>query len=483
MKAFRSIASIPVLYRVPVLVALLVIVVSAIISERVLDRLSRTQQAYLDALAATYLDGLSSATLPGVLRNDVWEVFDALDRSKASYEALAPVETVVTGEDGNVLAATDPARIPSYSRLPAEYGDRFIGNAVTIEESSMTGYVRRDLLYRGQTVGAIYAVFDVSHLFAERREVFMTLLVTNAVLAVLFALGGFLLVRRMVEPMLVLERHMLSAAQGVARPIAPSQFPSRDPEAERLFNGYNSLVEAEQERAQFALRLAEEERIASLGRLASGMAHEINNPLGGLLNAVDTLRRHGATPSVRDTSVSLIERGLNGIRDVVKAALATYRPDSVDRPLYARDIDDVRLLMRPEVARRRQRLNWTVNWNDSDGSSFGPVRQAVLNLLLNASAATPEYGQIELTATAAGGRLLIEIGDEGTGMPEDIAGILTSAQPGAAVRPGRGLGLWMVRRVVDDAKGEIRVARKESGGTRVTLDLPLVGEELTSDVA
>ena len=134
MNLLRRFRSIPVSYRVPVIVALLMVVISAAISERVLNRLSRTQESFLNGLADTYLDGLSSAVVPAVLREDVWEVFDALDRSSASYKSLAPIETVVTGTDGRVLAASDPKRIATYSELSADYLNRYGPEVVTIDE-------------------------------------------------------------------------------------------------------------------------------------------------------------------------------------------------------------------------------------------------------------------------------------------------------------------------------------------------------------
>lgn len=478
MNGFRRLRAIPVSYRVPILVALMMVAISAVISERVLDRLSRTQESFIDGLAGSYLDGLTAAVLPAVLRGDVWEVFDALDRSQKSYQALSPIEAVVTGADGKVLAATDPTRVPSFSELPEAYASRYGARTVTFDREADTGFAFRDLVYQGQKIGAIHTAFDASHIFAERREILATLLVTNGILAAIFSLGGFLLVRRMIEPMRVLEDHMRAAANGMAEPISARDFPPRGGEVASLFNGYNALVHAERERANFAMQLAEEEKLASLGRLASGMAHEINNPLGGLFNAIDTLKTHGRTPGVRDTSISLIERGLNGIREVVEAALATYRPERSGRPLSADDLEDVRVLMKPELRRRRQSLEWDVDWPAGFAASIpgGPVRQAVLNLLLNSSAATPEGGTIGLSVERTADQLRIAVFDEGPGMPRDSIAMLCDQDPGPAVRAGRGLGLWMVRRMVDACGGKAAVEARPSGGSVVTLILPVAKE-------
>ena len=115
------------------------------------------------------------------------EVFDALDRSSSVYASLVPIETLVTGSDGRVLAATDPNKIRAYSELPVEYATRYGTDVVTIDEDRLTGFARRELVYQGLPIGAIHATFDVSHLFAERREVLITLLATNAVVASVFS--------------------------------------------------------------------------------------------------------------------------------------------------------------------------------------------------------------------------------------------------------------------------------------------------------
>jgi signal transduction histidine kinase len=134
--------------------------------------------------------------------------------------------------------------------------------------------------------------------------------------------------------------------------------------------------------------------------------------------------------------------------------------------------------MKPELRRRRQRLDWHVDWPAEIAATIpgGPVRQAVLNLLLNASAATPEGAAIGLSVERTTDRLKISVSDEGPGMPRDSIAMLSDDDPGPAVRAGRGLGLWMVRRMVDACGGKAAVEGRPTGGSIVTLILPIPEE-------
>ena len=117
-----------------------------------------------------------------------------------------------------------------------------------------------------------------------------SLIVTNAALTFVLALAAWLVVRRMMRPVQVLASHLETGMQRQVEPI-PDAFLDKAPvEFRRLFEAFNRMAEAIRERETLSRQLVEEERLASLGRLASGMAHEINNPLGGLFNAIDTLK-------------------------------------------------------------------------------------------------------------------------------------------------------------------------------------------------
>lgn len=475
---WHRVSRIPITLRVPALVVLLMVAVSVVTSERVVTRLVETQERHLRSLAAAYLDGLSSSLVPHVLRGDIWEVFDVLDRARDRYDALHPLLTVVGDANHLVLAASDPRAAPARGPLP----DAFAGltpDGMAIEPDSGRALVRRTLTYQGRSIGSINAMLDISHLLAERRDVTATLILSNAFLTLILAGAGYLLVRRMVRPVRILSDHLREGSAGQVRAIPRERFPSEGNDFRELFENYNSLVEAETERRTLAMHMAEEERLAALGRLASGMAHEINNPLGGLFNALDTLKQHGDSPSVRSTAISIVERGLIGIRDVVGAALATYRPGQSLRPLAPGDLEDLALLIRPEVRRKRLDFYWA-NAVDGTLSVPGtPVRQLVLNVLINACNAAGEDGRVDAAAWVEAGNLVIEVGDSGPGMPDAAKDQLIDSP---CTSPGGGLGLWIVRRHIDELGGKIDVERSDLGGALVRMTIPTAQEGL-SDAA
>ncbi len=481
----------PITIKAPLMVAVFMIGVGVLASHLVLTRLAETQERHLRALTAAYLDGLSSSLIPHVLREDVWEVFDVLDRARSLYGGIAVRRTIVLNGTGQILAASDPARFPTGTALPAAQSAVFAARAesrgeepvLVVDANGRRAHVRRDLVHQGRKVGSILADIDISDLIAERNRVLATLALTNGALILAMAVAGYFAIRRIVRPVRTLADHLERSRQGRIGPIPRAALPPPHSEFGHLFRRYNALVQAVDEREALARRLAEEERLASLGRLTSGMAHEINNPLGGLFNALYTLKHHGEKEHVRLATIRLLERGLGGIRDVVRAALMAYRDKGQRRVLARGDLEDLRVLIGPETKRRRLTLKWNNAISGQVSAPVAPIRQALLNLLLNACAATPEGGTVSFEASANGETLRLVVSDTGSGLPDRYRAFLESEGPiTAPIVEGSGLGLWLVRRLVDEVNGQVAIGVGHGVGTRITLSIPLDREALR-DVA
>ncbi|WP_246668969.1 sensor histidine kinase [Ancylobacter sp. TS-1] len=469
--------------KVPLAVAALMVLVGVVLSERVLSRLDQSQERHLRELAQSYLDGLSSAIAPSILRDDVWEVFDAIERAQQLNKSLRPAETIVANADDRVIAASDPRLHPVGKAVATSIVDATGQGTFRFDSGADQAYAQRELSYPGRKVGTIYASFDTRHLAIERRGVLTTLVLTNGFLTLLLAAAGWLLVARMMRPIRILSDHLGSARETDVAPIAPEIVAASQGEFGRLFQAYNALVQSTAERQELSKRLAEEERLGSLGRLASALAHEINNPLGGLFNALATVKSHGHIESVRVGSVGLLERGLVGIRDVVRTTLALYRTDGSRRDLMATDIEDLGLLIAPEA--RRREVSVTIG-NALEGSvplPSTPMRQAILNLLLNAVAAAPAGSVVALSAASCGDGLVVEVRDCGPGLPLEAAALLTGTAGARPLRDGAGLGLWMTHRLLHELGATIAVAYPETAGTCVRVSIPFERDEEFAHVA
>lgn len=477
MKPFRS--PWPISVKVPVAVASLMLLVGVVISERVLTRLAVTQERHLSALSQSYLDGLSSAIVPALLREDSWEVFDAIGRLQELNKGLRPVEAVVTNADGSVIASSQPRRFPiGTTYKPAHEASP---EGFSFEAGADTASAVRILSYPGRVAGIIYATFDTRHLAAERRDVLIALFVTNGVLTLVMAAAGWLLVSYMMRPVRILSEHLGATRESSAARIPDEIVKAAKGEFRLLFRSYNALVRSIDEREVLVKRLAEEERLGSLGRLASTLAHEINNPLGGLFNALATLRTHGHLAHVRESSLALLDRGLIGIRDVVRSTLAIYRVDRAPRQLTGEDIADLNLLIGPEARRKSVRVLLSNALTGSVALPSSPVRQIVLNLLLNAVAAAPVGSEIELAAHIAEERLCVTVSDYGPGFPEFATDLVAGPLPSSM--PSGGLGLWTIRRLLDELSGSIAIKRLAETRTVVTIDIPIKRQEDLRHVA
>lgn len=470
---------IPLTVQAPLLAALLTVIFAVAISQVVLSRLAREQTLALRNLSSAFMDGLTTAVTPGLLTQDVWETFDSLDRAREQYGAVNARYMVVLLPDGRVLAGSAPDRFPVRSLLAKDLQELVARDKpLVIDETVGKAWLVRGVEQEGFRIGTVLAELDISGLLAVRREILWTLIAVNSGLTVLFSFASYYLVQRLVRPLSIVQRRLADASEGRLERIGAATIAGSSPEYRTLFNQFNRMVEAHTDREVLAAELANQEQLAMLGRLASGMAHEVNNPLGGLMNAVDTMDVHGDNQDVRQRTIDLLRRGLAGIQHVVRAALVTYKTSHKTRLLTRLDLEDLPFLIQHEVGMKHLALSWRNNLPDEVSIDASSIRQIALNLLLNACAASPERGNVHFSASLEGEMLSLTVANEGPELPEAALVAVRAGAAGDAAPSGHGLGLWTASRLAAKLSGDLKLRSPASGGALAEFSAPVTKEML-----
>jgi two-component system, NtrC family, sensor kinase len=244
---------------------------------------------------------------------------------------------------------------------------------------------------------------------------------------------------------------------------------------DELEHGAEKLREAQD-------RLIRSERLASVGRLAAGLAHEIGNPIAALMGLEDLLLTGDlSSEEQRDFLVRIrseTERIHRVLRDLLEFARPASAPTTAakDEPGSVSDaIADVVALVRPQRAFREVELRVDASF-DLPRVVLGRERimQVLLNLLLNATDAVGPHGQITVRAERHDGDVVIVVEDDGPGIDQAILPRLFEPFVSTKeVGKGTGLGLAVCRGIVESVDGSIRLEEGRARGTAFVVSLPV----------
>lgn len=460
--------SMPIALQMPVLAGVSVFL--AAVATTQVATLTLGREALRDAarLGAVYLDGLSSTLAEPLRRGDQAALLAAMQGAMTFQQGIRErrLEVVLPDGAGRVVASSATSA-PHTS--PASRGQRDV--AWEVAPDGRTAWAQRGFALEDGRIAILAAELDLSEAVEWRQRLSRWLLALDFALAAIAGLIAALLARRALAPLLSVVS-VIGRAGGSDFARSPEGAIPAGTEAARLTAAIDLMMARLGEREQLARQLGERDRAAELGDLAATVAHEVRNPLAGMLTAIDSTRRFGADPAVRGESLDLLERGLRQIQRVVDDTLSAHRGTLKVRSLEQSDIDDVLRLLAPEATARRVSLHREGMLAEPFATDALPVRQALLNLLLNAVQATPRGGRVLLrVGNEADGRLLIEVEDEGGGLPEAQRRRLE----GMDAR-GPGLGLTVVMRELVRLDGEIGVHAEPGRATRITLRLPVCRE-------
>ena len=294
------------------------------------------------------------------------------------------------------------------------------------------------------------------------------LAVAAATLAVLVPLS-LRTTGRLAERIAAIERHVGRIAGGEFGHRLPAARTVDAAEVGRLVAGVDHMS-ATLDTLQSELVAGERQRL--LGQLAAGFAHELRNAVTGAQLAIDLHRRRCGTPAA-DDSLSVASRQLAILEEEVRGLLALGRqPQAAPEPLV---VDELLAEVRDLTTPRCQHAGVRVEVGPATGLTIhgrrDALRAALVNLALNAIDATGRDGTLRITATAADGRLVLGVEDDGPGPPEAIRDTLH--EPFVTGKPeGIGLGLAVAKAVAESHGGDL-AWRRAGGWTRFTITLPL----------
>lgn len=459
----------PLATRLPLLAGTVAFVAAVLTTQVAVRTLAMEAEREAQRLGEVYLDGLAAAVLPALAAGDIPALQAALDRALGFQQGVRERRLVVTDPRGALIAE---AGLPEDPAFPAPVSSGAFADAWLRHPERHTAWTQRAL--PAAAGGAVIAAkLDFSRAAARRQRLELGLLGLDLLLGAVAAAFAAALTRRALRPFLTVAAALERAGGGDFAPIAVPDRGAGRTEGGRLAAAFNLMAARLAERERLAARVAEQEQAAVLGRLAATVAHEVRNPLAGMLTAIETTRRFGDDAAARTEALGLLERGLRQIEGVVQATLAVHRGEAEPRPLTREDLDDLRLLLAPEARRRSVALAWQVAMEEAFPTDALPVRQALMNLLLNAIAASPPGAEVSLAAQRdEAGDLLIDICDEAGGLPPEA-----HARIDGRGDAGRGLGLGVVMAQLGRLEGRIEVDSQEGAGTKIRLRLPARGAE------
>jgi two-component system NtrC family sensor kinase len=242
----------------------------------------------------------------------------------------------------------------------------------------------------------------------------------------------------------------------------------------------STLIErksAQQERLRLLEQLQHADRLATIGHLAAGVAHELNEPLGAILGFAQLARKHPDLVEAVDSDIRKIEAAALHAREVTARLMHVGRRNTPTRePLDLNAvIRDALAFLGARMARSRIALACALEPElPMVTGNRAQLQQVVINLVVNAIQAMPDGGELAVETAAGDGSIVLVVRDSGAGMSEVIqARIFEPFFTTKQASEGTGLGLPVVREIVESLGGSIGVRSEPGAGASFRVSLPV----------
>lgn len=409
------------------------------------------------------------------------------DRRAAEFKRLTGSE-IAFGAGGRILAST----LPPDSRTPVEAVMHAASMTPVTLGSEEYVALARPLVAGGSPSpdGPVALILrsrtEQMQFLSAIRAGLVGVLVVALLLATIFSYG---VARTMTRPLAAITTAMrdVAATGDLTRKVTLKSRAWDDEDARTLAAAFNTLTESI---ARFQREAAQKDRLSSLGRLSTVIAHEVRNPLMIIRASLASLRRDRVSPSELREAVADIDEETRRLNRIVTEVLDFARPirfdvaeadvnqicrGSVDAawagdptPSVTLDLDPA---MPPVVTDAERLRTALVNMLTNARHAVGAIARANTGTDGRAAVAVADGPAVRLTTRALGGRVVIAIQDRGVGIaPEDMPHIFDPFF--TTRRAGTGLGLPIAKNIIEGLGGTLHVSSRPGEGTEVRIDLP-----------
>jgi signal transduction histidine kinase len=459
-----------VTFRTRLLLGLAVLVLTAVASSGwLLLTVARVQlQGAQESQARLLGEQISRELLAGL--DEKAPLGDPINRTRLDAAATSLMtrgharEVVVVDEQGRAIvgAAPDDPALAQVSTL-------------FLQRHPKGTFVYVPLATAGRRAGAVrIALDDASDLtaaFRTARSLLFSLMLLDFAAVLLL---GTVFIRRVVRPIDALAQTARRVASGELD-VPPVPAGDSNDELSRLTDAFNRMTASLREQREHLLA---QEKLATVGRLAAGVAHEVGNPLTAVLGYAEMMLADEPAegPSERRDMLERVRKEIDRIRSIISDLLEYSRPVAgAVEPVRLREaVDSAVALLRPQARFRGVTVDNQVPAELPPASAAGNrITQVLLNLFLNAADAMAGAGRITVEAKAPDGFVLLMVRDSGPGIPladrEKIFDpFFTTKEPGK----GTGLGLAICRSIVQAYGGDLTLSKPDGQGALFVVRLP-----------
>ncbi|MGD0915209.1 MAG: cache domain-containing protein [Thermodesulfobacteriota bacterium] len=389
------------------------------------------------------------------------------------------ISTNVVSPDGNRAVGTLASE--EVKDLVLKQGKKWIDRAFVVNDWYITAYEPIEDIF-GQRVGMLYVgVLEAKYADVRRKALSIFFIMTVAGMALAIGLGTYT-ANRTSRPVQQLIEASIQVSQGNLYPEIGPISKSNLGVLQKTFK--EMLASLQEQNKQSEIKLLQSEKQASIGKLAGGVAHEINNPLTGIFTFTHMLLRQKNLPAEVRSDLETIAQETERVRKIVKGLLDFSRQTELDR-----EPTDVNRLVRFTISLvENQSLIKGVSLNFEPGEGLpqltldrNQMQSVLLNIIINALDATEPGGSITITTGMGlsaskpdqkGVQILCT--DTGCGIPpENLDKLFDPFFTTKEIGQGTGLGLAVSYGIVDRHGGTIWVQSKVGRGSTFTIWLPM----------